>query len=206
LPPRHSPTAARTPSPQLANIPETSVQEATPRATETVEEAAEEATEEPTATQLRRASTGFSDDADLDEDLQEEEPVIHVIHQAAAPQFISRARVVQVAKPVAPKLPPRNPFRNRSSVNSEASTEADVPTGTTGEKHTPSSTPSLRHGYSTSSLSSVEGEGLSRVSEKLRPKSPTELTKQEDENRQEKDDSFSVPIESPVKTIPGGFI
>jgi lipid-binding SYLF domain-containing protein len=210
LPPRHSPTAARTPSPQLANIPETSVQEATPRATEIVEEAAEEAvqeaTEEPTATQLRRASTGFSDDADLDEDLQEEEPVIHVIHQAAAPQFISRARVVQVAKPVAPKLPPRNPFRNRSSVNSEASTEADVSTGTIGEKHTPSSTPSLRHGYSTSSLSSVEGEGLSRVSEKLRPKSPTQLTKQEDENRQEKDDSFNVPLESPVKTIPGGFI
>jgi lipid-binding SYLF domain-containing protein len=202
LPPRLSPTVARTPSPQLADIPETPVQEATPRATEPVEEAAEE----PNAAQLRRVSTGFSDDADLDEDIQEEEPVIHVIHQAAAPQFISRARVVQVAKPVAPKLPPRNPFRNRSSVNSEASMEADVPTGTNGEKHTPSSTPSLRHGYSTSSLSSVEGEGLSHVSEKLQPKAPEELTKQEDGNKQDKDDDFVVPLESPVKTVPGGFI
>ena len=202
LPSRQSPTVVRTPSPQLADIPETPAQEATPRAAEPGEEAVEELN----AAQLRRASTAFSDDADLDEDIQEEEPVIHEIHQAAAPQFISRARVVQVAKPVAPTLPPRNPFRNRSSVNSEASTEADVSIGTNGEKHTGSSTPSLRHGYSTSSLSSVEGEGLGHVSEKLQPKSPAALAKQEDEDRHEKDDGFVAPLESPVKTVPGGFI
>ncbi len=45
----------------------------------------------------------------------EEEPavVIHSIQKAASPQVVTRARLVNVAKRVPPKLPPRNPERTR---------------------------------------------------------------------------------------------
>jgi hypothetical protein len=140
------------------------------------------------------------DEIELDSEDDEEEVVIHEVHQAAAPQVINRARIVQVAKPVAPMLPPRNPFRNsrnRNSATSEASTERGAE-----EKPSPISTPSLRHGDSTSSLSSVEGEGLAHISARFQPK-PVEAQheKKEDERH---DDLHPLP-ESPVKTVPGAF-
>lgn len=46
-----------------------------------------------------------------DMDVVIEEPVIHSVQKATAPQFISKARMVQVPKRVPPKLPPRNPNR-----------------------------------------------------------------------------------------------
>lgn len=201
LPPRNN--VARTPSPPLAEIPETKVEEATPEATKSKETVVEE-TERPSSP---TAAKEF-EDVELDEDL-EEEAIIHEVHQAAAPQVITRARVVQVAKPVAPALPVRSPFRNRFSTASIASTETS-PDATTApapatEKQSPISTPSLRHGDSTSSLSSVEGANLEHISNKLQPKYSNEPVP-EPETKKETESAQSRP-ESPVKTvhIPGGF-
>ncbi|KAL2351103.1 hypothetical protein BJ546DRAFT_998969 [Cryomyces antarcticus] len=46
-----------------------------------------------------------------DEPVIIEEPVVHSVRKAAAPQVITRARLVTVPKRVAPRLPPRNPNR-----------------------------------------------------------------------------------------------
>lgn len=229
LPPRTPPrsTEARTPSPPLADIPETNVQEATPLkkiAPEPIEqpklssplrksievdsdektslEETEKATEKHTAEAEKKVEDNEEklDEIELDSEDEEEDVVIHEVHQAAAPQVINRARIIQVAKPVAPMLPPRNPFRNsrnRNSATSEASTERGAE-----EKPSPISTPSLRHGDSTSSLSSVEGEGLAHISARFQPK-PTE-EHQEKTDEQKHDDFHSLP-ESPVKTVPGAF-
>ncbi|KAJ4402116.1 hypothetical protein N0V91_007477 [Didymella pomorum] len=237
LPPRTPPksTNARTPSPPLADIPETTVQEATP-----LKKIAPEPIEQPKSPSPLRNSTEIYndeeaklesptmkgvekspaeadkkveeneeklDEIELDSEDEEDEVVIHEVHQAAAPQVINRARIIRVAKPVAPMLPPRNPFRNsrnRNSATSDASTERAE------EKPSPISTPSLRHGDSTSSLSSVEGEGLAHVSARLQPKPAEEEKKQEkDEQKQEKEEQkqedFQLPPESPVKTVPGAF-
>ncbi|KAJ4375682.1 hypothetical protein N0V86_007215 [Didymella sp. IMI 355093] len=230
LPPRTPPksTDARTPSPPLADIPETTVQEATPlkkiapepieqpgspspqrNSTEIyndeeakLEKPIEEATEKSQAEVETKVEDNEDklDEIELDSEEEEEEVVIHEVHQAAAPQVINRARIIQVAKPVAPMLPPRNPFRNsrnRNSAMSDASTERAE------EKPSPISTPSLRHGDSTSSLSSVEGEGLAHVSARFQPKAADE-EKTQDQEEQKHDDFHSLP-ESPVKTVPGAF-
>lgn len=139
---------------------------------------------------------------DSDSEDEEEDVVIHEVHQAAAPQVINRARIIQVAKPVAPMLPPRNPFRNsrnRNSTTSEASTERGAE-----EKPSPISTPSLRHGDSTSSLSSVEGDGLAHVSARLQPK-PVQAPHENNDDVADKHDDFHSLPESPVKTVPGAF-
>lgn len=171
LPPRTPPrpTAARTPSPPMADIPETHVQEATPLKKVTPEpiersmpssplrqsiEVDNEKTaelEKDTEKKIGNSEEKLDDPKEErnDSEDEEEEVVIHEVHQAAAPQVINRARIIQVAKPVAPMLPPRNPFRNsrnRNSTTSEASTERGAE-----EKPSPISTPSLRHGDSTSS-------------------------------------------------------
>ena len=248
LPPRTPPRSndARTPSPPLADIPETTVQQATP-----LKKVAPEPIEQPASGSPLRKSFGVDDDEKKDEapkdiavdaaketekptpneveqtaeqngqkldeieldseddDEEDEEVIIHEVHQAAAPQVINRARIVQVAKPVAPMLPPRNPFRNsrnRNSATSEASTERGAE-----EKPSPISTPSLRHGDSTSSLSSVEGDGLAHVSARFQPKSEAQEKKkeeeeeEEEESKEQKQDEFHEPPASPVKTVPGAF-
>ncbi|CAO2657921.1 Nn.00g071810.m01.CDS01 [Neocucurbitaria sp. VM-36] len=215
LPPRE--TQVRTSTPPPCEIPETRVQEATP-SKDTVELKDEETSpqvetekdkisEEPNSIKSPVESTAF-DDVDLEDDEVEEEPVIHEVHQAAAPQVITRARVVQVAKPIPPKLPTRNPFRNRNSANSNASLETsrDASAGPSPvvEKHSPDSMPSLMRGDSTSSLSSVEGHRLEQIGNKLKPKYTNEPAT-EQEKQEEKDDAFHSLPESPVKTVPGGF-
>ncbi|KAF3002489.1 hypothetical protein E8E13_005915 [Curvularia kusanoi] len=236
LPPRTTPST-RTPSPPLADIPETIVEQATP-----LKKVAPEPIEQPASGSPLRKSFGADEDERKEEDTkdvaapdvkekektspkevekkveeteqkldeieldseddddEEEDVIIHEVHQAAAPQVINRARIVQVAKPVAPMLPPRNPFRNsrnRNSATSEASTERGAE-----EKPSPISTPSLRHGDSTSSLSSVEGDGLAHVSARFQPK-----TAEQEETKESKDkqDEFQSPPASPVKTVPGAF-
>ncbi|KAJ4987574.1 duf500 domain protein [Stagonosporopsis vannaccii] len=227
LPPRTPPKSndTRTPSPPLADIPETNVQEATPLKKAALERIAQpgsplrksieadnedekvdakEGVEQPTENKMDdkvNAKDDKLDEIDLESESEDEEDVvIHEVHQAAAPQVINRARIVQVAKPVAPMLPPRNPFRNsrnRNSANSDASTERGAE-----EKPSPVSTPSLRHGDSTSSLSSVEGDGLAHVSAGLQPKPVEQPQEQKDDEEKEK----AVPRpESPVKSVPGAF-
>lgn len=68
-----------------------------------------------------------ADDADdADDAVIIEEPVVHSFQKATTPQFMARARVVEVPKRVAPVLPPRNPNRRGGPVviNAEAATEA----------------------------------------------------------------------------------
>ena len=65
------------------------------------------------------------DDAADDIDSVIEEPVVHSVQKALTPQFISRARLVEVPKRITPKLPPRNPNRSRGPlvINAEPGAE-----------------------------------------------------------------------------------
>ncbi|KAF2637402.1 DUF500-domain-containing protein [Massarina eburnea CBS 473.64] len=164
----------RTPSPVLDDIPETKPIEDLPPLSE------HDSPQQNSRPNSLRFSKGFQD-YELDD---EEEPIIAEIQQATAPQSINRARIVQVAKPTPPKLPPRNPQRARRSVELDATRDASSgPSPMVGQS--PASTPELKaDGSSTSSLSSIEG--LDHV------------------NQKEEQDVHSVP-ESPIKAIPGGF-
>jgi hypothetical protein len=201
LPPRQN--VARTPTPPLSENPETKIEEATPPA----EKIEDKETDDSNAVDTAEDSKVF-DEVDLEDDGLEEEPIIHEVHQAAAPQVITRARIIQVAKPTPPQRPVRNPFRNRISVASDISNEA-LPDTTTGsslavEKQSPVSTPSLRHGDSTSSLSSIEGATFERITNKLQPKPSNELEPAL-EKKEEKVDAFHSLPESPLKSVPGSF-
>ncbi|KAI4731778.1 DUF500-domain-containing protein [Aureobasidium sp. EXF-10728] len=59
-----------------------------------------------------------------------EEPVVHSVQKATAPQFISRARLVEVPKRITPKLPPRNPNRGKGPVIINAESGAQRPSST----------------------------------------------------------------------------
>ncbi|KAI4613152.1 hypothetical protein J4E83_007563 [Alternaria metachromatica] len=219
LPPRTS--VARTPTPPIMEVPETRVEQATPPRARSVDRQAEEATPTAAGTKTDKAAGPKSDgsprnstateeahdsesssdsesDEEEEEDEFEEEPIVHEVHQAAAPQAI-RARVVQVAKPMPPALPVRNPFRNRVSTNSDGSLNSP-----TVPKHSPESTPSLMRGDSTSSLSSVEDNRLEQIGNRLKPKYSHEPSP-DDEKKEDKDDAFHSLPESPMKSIPGGF-
>ena len=230
LPPRTS--VARMPTPPIAEIPETRVEAATPPRKQTSEKqvqeptptAGEVRTNSPDTTQSTGSprisiaqevdhksdsesdSDEEEDDEDDDEDDEEEEeieeePVVHEIHQAPAPQAI-RARVIQVAKPVAPALPVRNPFRNRMSTNSDGSLNTSAAPSPTVAKHSPDSIPSLMRGDSTSSLSSVEDSRLEQIGNRLKPKMSHEQSPTNE--KEEKNDIHTLP-ESPMRNIPGGF-
>jgi lipid-binding SYLF domain-containing protein len=211
LPPRHS--VARTPTPPLAEIPEAKAEEVASHIEKLQEEKTEEkAIDEPkviSTTELSQELEALEDeDSEDDDDVLEEEPmVIHEVHQAAAPQVITRARVVQVAKPIPPQLPVRSPFRNRMSTASVSSNDVAhdaVASSATVERQSPVSTPSLRHGDSTSSLSSVEGASLERITNKLQPKASHE-TAPELPKKVEKEDTLQSLPGSPTKAIPGSF-
>ncbi|OCK85528.1 DUF500-domain-containing protein [Lepidopterella palustris CBS 459.81] len=151
-----------------------------------------------------------------------EEPVVQEIHQAAAPQFISRARLVTVTKPTPPKLPPRNPIRDRKKpliINADASNSyvgKDQATGTSSlsssDRLSPSSLPDHSSVRSQESISS--DESLGGLSERFQPKPETqtngvtnEVTEGEKEKpsmKQEEDEFQSLPA-SPIKNVPGGF-
>lgn len=158
--------------------------------------------EEPKSSSSPRNSKSF-DDIDLDEDADDEEPTIIEVHQASAPQVINRARIVTVAKPIPPKLPARNPFRTRLSVNSDLSNEGatkDAASGPSPMAPLSPSTPSLKHdGSSTSSkdsISSVDMGGIEHIRDSFQPKETPKTEKAEV--------SDSAP-DSPIKNIPGGF-
>ncbi|ORY15755.1 hypothetical protein BCR34DRAFT_477502 [Clohesyomyces aquaticus] len=202
VPPVLPPRSENNTSPKMAEIPEDkSTDEVKPPVIGRKPSAKEE-----TKSSSARHSEAF-DEVDLDDEAEEEEePVIQEIHQAAAPQVITRARLVTVAKPIPPMLPPRNPGRKRLTLNAEVANEGttrDMGSGTSpmiASVSSPPSTPSLKEdGSSASSLSSVEG--LEHVSKSLQPK----LERNVSESKSEKDDFHSVPA-SPMKPVPGGFM
>ena len=220
LPPRVPARESRTPSPVLADIPETRVIDDTPTisvAEVPVSKVEEPKTEEPRVEQTEaeekedkylntapastaRLSKTF-DDIDLEDDLEdEEEPIIEEIHQAAAPQTITRARIVQVAKPMPPKLPPRNPFRSRASVQSNTASDEISMDQSSAKDQSPPTTPSLKNDSSASSLDDFEG--LEHVSNGLQPHVSQETPKAQNEEKKE----YHPSPESPMKSIPGGFI
>ncbi|KAK8245778.1 hypothetical protein IWZ00DRAFT_328377 [Phyllosticta capitalensis] len=74
------------------------------------EKDAETATKKESAVQEESEASDSDDDDEFEDGL--EEPIVAEVQQATQPQAI-RARLVTVTKPAAPKLPPRNPIRNR---------------------------------------------------------------------------------------------
>ncbi|KAF2868698.1 hypothetical protein BDV95DRAFT_500321 [Massariosphaeria phaeospora] len=201
LPPRHE---ARTPSPVLAEIPE---MHSTDDVHDTTPNTKRHNDNDSRPNSLARKSKALSI-VDFD-DIDDEEPVIQEIQQAVAPQVITRARIVTVAKPIPPKLPPRNPFRSRLSVNSDIPNEISSRDASAGPSpmvahgQSPPPTPSLKNdGSSASSQDSILSveDSLDHVSDNLQPQiSNTE------EKKEDKDSFHSVPA-SPIQNIPGGFI
>ena len=221
LPPRQN--VARTPTPPMTEIPETRVEAATPPRTESNQKEIDQSTPKsedktedkslvtdttasPKDTTLSKNVSVDEDEDDEDESEEElEEVIIHEVQQATAPQVITRARVVQVAKPIPPQLPVRNPFRNRISTHSDASLEVSrdgsAAASPTVPKHSPDSTPSLIRGDSTSSISSAEGARLEQISNKLKPKDSEGNTTAEAKKEELDDDIHSLP-ESPMRAVP----
>lgn len=155
---------------------------------------------------------------DVDDDVDAtEEPVVQTIHQATAPQFISRARLVTVVKPTPPKLPPRNPIRDRKKpliINADTSNEymgRDQATGTSSFSSSDRPSPSSLPGdyspvRSQDSISSAEG--LEGLSERFHLKIDTEANRIADKEiavKSEENDGYHSMPESPAKRIPGGF-
>jgi hypothetical protein len=88
--------------------------EAAARRIDSLQEEAQGASEQ--KTQPEGPSTVLSIvDTDMNdaESEEEEEAVIHTVHQAATPQRAIQARLVSVKKQAPPALPPRNPIRDR---------------------------------------------------------------------------------------------
>lgn len=73
---------------------------------------------------------GDGDGDDTADEAVIEEPVVHSVQKATAPQFISRARLVEVPKRITPKLPPRNPNRGKGPVVINAEPGAQRPSST----------------------------------------------------------------------------
>jgi lipid-binding SYLF domain-containing protein len=194
-PPALPPRQAHNTSPVMVEIPE---DKSTDDVKPEVDEQKDSADNEPMPISLMRISKAF-DDIDLDDE-EFEEPVIHEIQQAATPQTINRPRIVTVAKPVAPKLPPRSPFRTRLSVNSDIPPTHDASTGPASAV-SPPQTPSLKHdASSTSSHESISSmDALEHVSNQLQPKL-SNVSEKKEEN-----DQFHSTPGSPVKAIPGSF-
>lgn len=210
LPQRHTHNSGRT-SPSMAEIPEDkstdevkveakpeAKPEVRPETKPEVEGRINSLKDEIRGTSSARTSQAF-DDVDLDDEAEDEEPVIiEECHQATAPQIITRARIVTVAKPIPPKLPPRNPFRTRLSVSSDLSSEGATRDMASGPGATSPLTPSLKNdGSSASSQESISSvEGLSNGLQTI-------LGREADKEAEEQG-VVSVPA-SPSKAIPGGF-
>lgn len=211
LPPRNLPPKSSTP-PHVSDVDDGKVAESavTPKVEKKEEDGFETANTAPVLGTKDPKKSGEFDDVDLDDDEddhEEEEPIIHEVQQAAAPQVVTRARVVQVAKLNPPKIPERNPYRNnRSSTNSNTSLDksqnASRQPSPANEKPSPDSTPSLVRGDSTSTLSSVEDHRLGQVDAKTETKA-VDNKAQTEKNTANQEETFHSPPESPVKTLNG---
>jgi len=204
VPPQLPPRQEHNNSPKMTGIPEDKTIDEVKQELQDILEERKESTSHDSLPGSSHEETKNFQDVDLDDDADYEEPIVHEVHQAAAPQVITRARVVTVAKPIAPKLPPRNPFRQKLSVDidNEASTR-DASAGPSPMVGPSSpSTPSLKHdGSSASSKDSITSiDGLEHVSNKFQPRPETA----DSEKKDDKDYFHSIPP-SPAKDIPGSF-
>jgi len=199
---------------ETINLPEITVMgnsDGTPTE-KSVETPVEKPAEKPVEKRLGVHTDGHDSADEADDADNMEEPVIQQIHHASTPQIITRARLVTVVKPTPPKLPPRNPIRDRKtplSINSNPSNEyitQDQATGTSSfsssGRPSPSSLPDRSSIRSRDSMSS--DDGLEAVAERFKPREEPTVKKPVDTS-QEKNDEFHLVPESPTKHVPGGF-
>lgn len=117
----------------------------------------------------REAKTEISDlddDDDDDDDYEEdesEEAIIQDVQQATAPQVITRARLVTLAKPMPPKIPSRNPIRQQTNTAQDDVSREHQLDGLSGaiahsvDISQPSSSEHETSGQSSKSISSLDG-------------------------------------------------
>ncbi|KAF2496938.1 DUF500-domain-containing protein [Lophium mytilinum] len=214
-------------SPRMTEIPENKSTDEGARITETPSLSvvpadgtpegtnAEKTLENPTDTEnsLKIHTDGHESADEADDFDNLEEPVIHQIHHASTPQVITRARVVQVAKPIPPRLPPRNPVRDRKSalsINPESPNEHstnDQATGTSSFSSSGRPSPSSLHDRTSfrSSDSISSADGLEAVAERFKPKDEPSIEKAVTPGEEKKDGFHSVPESPSTNHVPGGF-
>ena len=140
--------------------------------------------------------TDDREDRDLDE--EHEPAVVHEVQTAATPINITRARLVTVSKPSPPKLPPRNPIRDRKRpliINADSANDLDM----ARDKSTGTSPVSYRSRNSVTEQSydaSVESlaDGFQHVD------IIDDSQKAERGREQEKAESFHSAIDSPERS------
>lgn len=160
-----------------------------------------------------KGDTREHDDADDEDEFDDEdvhivEPVMQSVHtvQPVTTQAINRARVVDVRKPIPPKLPPRNPGRGAGPVVINAS-----PRDTSPEKRSSTdipSVPSVEHeGPTQESLSDARTEKISEQldtvrlddeEDDLRPNPWAQVEEVRKHEEQKKTDDIEAKM-------PGGF-
>lgn len=160
-----------------------------------------------------------------DDEAEEEEPVVQeihkaAVHKAASPQVISRAgaRLVTVTKPTPPRLPPRNPIRDRKKplfINADAAQDmhdqGTSPMTSISSIERPSLSPGRSSGRSQSeeSVSSIEaGDQLEARVKRLSVRDESDLKVIEPEdavagaNEKEDNDAFYSPSATPGASSP----
>lgn len=140
-----------------------------------------------------------SDDEDDDEheDIHIEQPVVHSVHtvQPSQAPAVSKARIVNVPKRVAPKLPPRNPNRGPRSIDTSLSESTPVRSrGTTPVSATTASVSDLGASGSASTSTSID-EKMDEI----------KLETDEEAIEDAKHEKLSLPDVSTPARIPGGF-
>ncbi|KAK5171292.1 uncharacterized protein LTR77_004436 [Saxophila tyrrhenica] len=155
-----------------------------PRTPELHQEESRQPTSPPRTPDLQQGSQ--QDPAD-DDDVHIEEPVVHSVQsvqslQPASPQVISKARLVNVPKRVAPSLPPRNPNRSGGPIVIGGSPKAETPSedAETGVKHD----------------SAHEALDTDKEPEAAKPTTATDLSDKMDDVRLDDDDEDDVPMKS----------
>lgn len=138
------------------------------------------------------------------ENVAVEEPVVHQVRQAATPQAM-RARLVSVKKPTPPRIPPRNPVRNRRGplIISAEPYNADVSRDSMSPRSPPSSSehPSISTMDSASTVSSRDSfssdDGIDAMNKRISVIRMTDSDetpgKQEKNSRKNSDEFHSVP-------------
>ncbi|EKG18193.1 hypothetical protein MPH_04582 [Macrophomina phaseolina MS6] len=133
-----------------------------------------------------------------------EEPIVHQVRQAATPQAI-RARLVTVKKPTPPRIPPRNPIRNRKGpliisaepYNAAASRDSMSPRSPPSSSEHPSvsTMDSASTISSRGSFSSDDGtDAMNKRMSVIRGIDGDEVSKKQENSARSSNEFHSVPV------------
>lgn len=176
--------------------------------------------------------TSDADAEDTEEDTDHiiEEPVVHQVQKATAPQVITRAKLVSVPKRVPPRLPPRNPNRSGEPLIINADPGASPTIGTDSSTMSPSSPKNLSpvltdrtpiaptHNHEKDSRQRVEDstaegevsttEGDLTTPEERRHNPWAKILEQRSRSDSHKSEKSAKSVESGASNldIPGGFV